>query len=406
MDILKNKLKRRVVFCFGTRPEAIKMAMVIRFFLSKKDEYEVFTLSTGQHREMLKQVIDLFQIKIDFDLDVMKENQDLTLLTSSILEKTTDVFKQIRPDYVFVQGDTTTAMVCSVAAFYQRIKISHIEAGLRSFDLTSPWPEEGNRKIIGTMANFHFCPTSISFTNLMNENIEKNVFITGNTVVDALFYTVNLIKTNSTLKYELEKRYPRLAEKRIIVTLHRRESHGEKMKNVLRSIKRIAMNSSFSVEVYFPVHLNPNVKGLVYDFLSGIDNIKLLNPLGYLDFTYLLSTSNLAISDSGGVQEEAPTLGVPVLVTRDTTERLEGVQANVVELLGTDEERIYERGMYYLQHEMKDIIKERSIILYGDGSASEKIEKVIFQEGEKKSDKQENTKINKESSLFPRSFSM
>lgn len=357
----------KVMFVFGTRPEAIKLSPVI---LEAQKHFEVSVCVSEQHKEMLYQVTDFFNININYNLHIMKTSQSLFDITSNILLKIKDIYENSKPGIVIVQGDTTTAFAAALAAFYLKIKIAHIEAGLRSFDLYNPFPEEANRKLIAAIANYHFAPTQIAYDNLLSEGIKQNIYLTGNTVVDALYLILDKIKKTKACfdifhNIDFSKRI-------ILFTSHRRESFGKPMKSIFEAIKLLAVEFS-DTEIVYPVHLNPNVKNLAYKMLGNIQNIKLINPLSYLEFVYLLSKSYLVITDSGGVQEEAPAFGIPVLVIRNTTERLEGLRANIAKLVGTNTKTIYETAKDLLIN--KDLYKSMSNQLnpYGDGKASLKI---------------------------------
>ena len=349
---------------FGTRPEAIKMAPLIRA-LSSVEQMESFICSTAQHKEMLDPFLKLFQIKIHFDLNVMKPHQTLSDLTASILVKVRSVLEQVKPDLVFVQGDTTSAMAGALASFYEKIPVAHIEAGLRSGHMLKPFPEEMNRKLIGSLAACHFAPTELSRQNLMREGVaSEHIFVTGNTVIDALFYT---LKTAQEPLFP----FPFLKKKLILVTGHRRESFGEGFSSICRALQTLSQRDD--VQIIYPVHLNPEVQRPVYSLLSNNPNILLIPPLDYVHFVFLMNRSYLILTDSGGVQEEGPSLGKPVLVMRDVTERREALEAGTVKLVGTDEKKIVE--------EVEKLLDDPSYYQkmayahnpYGDGKAAKKI---------------------------------
>lgn len=327
--------KLRVLTVFGTRPEAIKMAPVVRA-LAAAEDVDARVCITAQHREMLDQVLDLFAIVPDYDLNLMRPGQDLTDITVSVLQGLRTVLAKFQPDLLLVHGDTTTTLSASLAAYYQRIAVGHVEAGLRTGNIFSPWPEEINRKVAGTVARLHFAPTERSRANLLAENVPADhVHVTGNTVIDALRNIVARLETDDALSGELAARFGLDAGKRmILVTGHRRESFGEGFERICAALAQIARRDD--VEVVYPVHLNPNVKGPVEAHLGGVANIRLIAPQDYQPFVYLMHRSTLILTDSGGVQEEAPSLGKPVLVMRDTTERPEAVEAGTVRLVGTD----------------------------------------------------------------------
>lgn len=322
---------------FGTRPEAIKMAP-LALSLAADERFEAKVCVTGQHREMLDQVLNLFEITPDFDLNIMKSGQDLTDVTTTILQGMKSVFAEFKPDIVLVHGDTATTFATTLAAYYQQIPVAHVEAGLRTGNLYSPWPEEANRKLTGALAALHFAPTDTSSQNLLQEGVAaQSIHVTGNTVIDALLDVVARIKNSATLQQQFHQQFSFLGEgKRIIlVTGHRRESFGDGFEKICQALLTTAKEFP-DVEIVYPVHLNPNVREPVNRLLAGIDNVHLIEPLDYLPFVYLMDRSYLILSDSGGIQEEAPSLGKPVLVMRDTTERPEAVEAGTVKLVGTD----------------------------------------------------------------------
>ncbi len=334
-------MKKKNLIVFGTRPEAIKMAPLVLEFLNTS-EFETKVCVTAQHREMLDQVLDFFEITPDYDLDVMKPNQNLYSLTATIIEGMKPVLEDFQPDYVYVHGDTTTSMAVGIAGFYSGAKVCHVEAGLRTFDRQYPFPEEFNRQLTGKIADYHFAPTNLSKENLLTENTsEKNILVTGNTVIDALLYGIDKVNAKNFKDTEIEmlKEKLDLDRKIILVTGHRRENHGEGLLNICKALKEIALANK-DVQIIYPVHLNPNVKGPVHELLAGIENIMLVSPLAYPAFIWLMEKSYLIITDSGGIQEEAPSLGKPVLVTRTTTERPEAVEEGTVFLVGTDSEKI------------------------------------------------------------------
>ena len=360
---------------FGTRPEAIKMAPLVKEFQKNDEFFDTKVCITAQHREMLDQVLDFFEITPDFDLDLMKPNQNLHGLTADILTNLKPVLESFKPDYVFVHGDTTTTMASSLAAFYSGCKICHVEAGLRTFDMQSPFPEEMNRSVTGVVSNLHFAPTKTSKNNLIAENkSEEDIIITGNTVIDALSYSVEKVNTPTFQDQEVEQLKTVLDEnkKLILVTGHRRENHGDGFVRICEALKEIALNNP-KAQIIYPVHLNPNVQGPVYKLLSEIDNIKLIAPLSYPSFVWLMDKSYLIITDSGGVQEEAPSLGKPVLVMRDTTERPEAIEAGTVILVGTNKDKIVDEANKLLNETFAYKAMSKLHNPYGDGMASQRI---------------------------------
>ena len=360
---------------FGTRPEAIKMTPLVKEFQKYSDIFETKVCVTAQHREMLDQVLDFFEIKPDFDLDLMKPNQNLYTLTSSILLGLKPILESFQPDYVYVHGDTTTTMASSLASFYSGAKICHVEAGLRTFNMQSPFPEEMNRSVTGVVSNIHFSPTETSKNNLVLENkSEDSIVVTGNTVIDALMFSVNKVKNSNYQDKEIEHLISVLDEgkKLILVTGHRRENHGDGVVRICEALKEIALNNP-KAQIIYPVHLNPNVQGPVYKLLSEIDNIKLIAPLSYPSFVWLMDKSYLIITDSGGVQEEAPSLGKPVLVMRDTTERPEAIEAGTVILVGTNKDKIVDEANKLLNETFAYKAMSKLHNPYGDGMASQRI---------------------------------
>lgn len=360
---------------FGTRPEAIKMTPLVKEFQKYSDIFETKVCVTAQHREMLDQVLDFFEIKPDFDLDLMKPNQNLYTLTSSILLGLKPILESFQPDYVYVHGDTTTTMASSLASFYSGAKICHVEAGLRTFNMQSPFPEEMNRSVTGVVSNIHFSPTETSKNNLVLENkSEDSIVVTGNTVIDALMFSVNKVKNSNYRDKEIEHLISVLDEgkKLILVTGHRRENHGDGVVRICEALKEIALNNP-KAQIIYPVHLNPNVQGPVYKLLSEIDNIQLIAPLSYPSFIWLMDKSYLIITDSGGVQEEAPSLGKPVLVMRDTTERPEAIEAGTVILVGTNKDKIVDEANKLLNETFAYKAMSKLHNPYGDGMASQRI---------------------------------
>ncbi|MDG9899917.1 non-hydrolyzing UDP-N-acetylglucosamine 2-epimerase [Klebsiella grimontii] len=364
----------KVLTVFGTRPEAIKMAPLVHA-LAKDPHFEAKVCVTAQHREMLDQVLKLFSIVPEYDLNIMQPGQGLTEITCRILEGLKPVLESFKPDVVLVHGDTTTTMAASLAAFYQRIPVGHVEAGLRTGDLSSPWPEEGNRTLTGHLATYHFAPTETSRQNLLRENIADNrIAVTGNTVIDALFWVRDWVLSDETLRNELTQRYPFLAngKKMILVTGHRRESFGRGFEQICHALAEIAANNP-DVQIVYPVHLNPNVSEPVKRILGHVENVMLIEPQDYLPFVWLMNRAWLILTDSGGIQEEAPSLGKPVLVMRDMTERPEAVSAGTVCLVGTDSQRIVNEVTRLLQDESAYQAMSRAHNPYGDGQACHRI---------------------------------
>ncbi|QHM72882.1 non-hydrolyzing UDP-N-acetylglucosamine 2-epimerase [Mixta intestinalis] len=364
----------KVLTVFGTRPEAIKMAPLVHA-LANDEAFDARLCVTAQHREMLDQVLRLFALKPDYDLDIMRPEQGLTEITSRILEGLKQVFAEFRPDVVLVHGDTTTTLAASLAAFYHRIPVGHVEAGLRTGDLYSPWPEEANRKLTGHLATWHFTPTENSRQNLLRENLpDSRIFVTGNTVIDALLWVRDRILSDRQHYDDLAARYPFLdaSKKMILVTGHRRESFGGGFERICSALAKLALQHP-EVQIVYPVHLNPNVSEPVNRILSGIDNIVLIDPQEYLPFVWLMHRAWLILTDSGGIQEEAPSLGKPVLVMRETTERPEAVAAGTVRLVGTDEEKIVAEVNHLLTHEEAWQTMSRAHNPYGDGHACARI---------------------------------
>lgn len=363
-------LKNLIIF--GTRPEAIKMAPLVKEFL-KHEDIETKVCVTAQHREMLDQVLDFFEITADFDLDLMRPNQNLYTLTASILTELKDILESYKPDYVYVHGDTTTTMAASIAAFYSGAKVCHVEAGLRTHNMRSPFPEEMNRQVTGRITDYHFSPTTTSKQNLLRENIkEKQILETGNTVIDALLFSSEKVKQINSNEINDLKQLIGQDKKIILVTGHRRENHGDGFIRICDALKEIAVAYP-DVQIIYPVHLNPNVQKPVYELLSDVNNIHLIKPLAYPAFVWLMVKSYMIITDSGGVQEEAPSLGKPVLVMRDTTERPEAVDAGTVILVGTDKNKIIAETKKLLEDTKRYQTMSELHNPYGDGKACERI---------------------------------
>jgi len=370
----------KLLFIFGTRPEAIKVAPLIKV-MRGNSLFAISICVTAQHREMLDQVLGLFDITPDFDLNIMSENQDLTAVTTKILSGVKGVLLQSNPDLVVVHGDTATAMAASLAAYYQQIKVAHIEAGLRTGDIYSPWPEELNRKIVADIAFLNFAPTNRAKDNLLSEGVaEKTIFVTGNTVIDSLFTIIKKLENNRALKNEVSAKfsYLRNDSKLVLITGHRRENFGEGFKKICIAIRSLA-KAHKNVDFVYPVHLNPNVLEPVSTLLQGIENVHLIEPQDYLPFVYLIGRSYLILTDSGGIQEEASSLGKPVLVMRENTERPEAIESGGAKLVGLDSVQIELATTNLLLCDLE--YKKMSIISspYGDGTAAQKIQKVLIE---------------------------
>jgi UDP-N-acetylglucosamine 2-epimerase (non-hydrolysing) len=369
---------KKVLIVFGTRPEAIKMAPLVAELKKDIVNFNTKVCVTAQHREMLDQVLNLFQIVPDYDLDIMRPRQNLYDITSNVLLGMKDVLEDFKPDVVLVHGDTTTTSTTSLAAFYQKIKVGHVEAGLRTHDIHSPWPEEVNRQITGVLANYHFAPTTTSRDNLLKENKNaENILVTGNTVIDALYLALDKIQNNQDLKNNINEAISEQykineSKKLILVTGHRRENFGQGFLNICEALKMLAINNK-DIDIVYPVHLNPNVQKPVKEILSNVSNIYLIDPLQYESFLYLMNRAHFIITDSGGVQEEAPSLGKPVLVMRDTTERPEALEAGTVKLVGTDPKCIIKEAQKLLSNEDEYLKMSKAHNPYGDGKACRRI---------------------------------
>ena len=377
---------KKIMLVFGTRPEAIKMAPLVKEFQKHPDTFQTIVCVTGQHREMLDQVLHIFDIHPDFDLNIMKQGQDLYDVTARVLTGMRDVLLEAQPDVVLVHGDTTTSTAAALAAFYQQIPVGHVEAGLRTHNILSPWPEEMNRQITGRIASYHFAPTALSRQNLLQENVDDaNITVTGNTVIDALYWVVDRIKNDRSLDAELEEvlRHAgydvnRLADGRplVLITGHRRENFGDGFINMCTAIKQLTERYP-NVDFVYPMHLNPNVRRPIHevfgDDLSNLGNMHFIEPLEYLSFVYLMEKSTIVLTDSGGIQEEAPGLGKPVLVMRDTTERPEALEAGTVKLVGTDREKIFNEVSTLLDDAAAYARMSQAVNPYGDGLACSRI---------------------------------
>lgn len=377
---------KKIMLVFGTRPEAIKMAPLVKEFQKHPDTFQTIVCVTGQHREMLDQVLNIFDIRPDFDLNIMKQGQDLYDVTARVLTGMRDVLHEAQPDVVLVHGDTTTSTAAALAAFYQQIPVGHVEAGLRTHNILSPWPEEMNRQITGRIASYHFAPTALSRQNLLQENVDDaNITVTGNTVIDALYWVVDRIKNDPSLDAELEEvlrragyDVNRLADGRplVLITGHRRENFGDGFINMCTAIKQLTERYP-NVDFVYPMHLNPNVRRPIHevfgDDLSNLGNMHFIEPLEYLSFVYLMEKSTIVLTDSGGIQEEAPGLGKPVLVMRDTTERPEALEAGTVKLVGTDREKIINEVSTLLDDAAAYARMSQAVNPYGDGLACSRI---------------------------------
>jgi len=369
---------KEIIFSFGTRPEAIKMVPVIKVFKKDKTNYNTIVIVTGQHREMLDRVLSTFDIKPDYDLDLMTTDQSLGKLTSKILMELDNIFTELKPDLIFAQGDTITTFATSLASFYQKIPLGHIEAGLRTNNIYSPFPEELNRRITSLIATYHFAPTKEARENLLREGVKKEkIFITGNTGIDT-FLSVSDKLDNQSInekfedkfqnKYGIKLKYNNM----ILVTGHRRESFGQGLKNICEAIKLIAKNNN-EIQIVYPVHLNPNVKETVFSIIKNINNVYLIEPQDYESFVFLIKKAYFLLTDSGGIQEEAPAIGKPVLIMRENTERPEGILAGTTKLVGTDKNKIINMVQELLTNDTKYKEMSKAINPYGDGTASEKI---------------------------------
>ena len=361
----------KVMSIFGTRPEAIKMAPLVKE-LEKRKEIESIVCVTAQHRQMLDQVLETFNIKPDYDLNIMKQGQTLSDITTRTLLGLENVIKEVQPDIILVHGDTTTTFAGALAAFYNQVAIGHVEAGLRTNDKYSPFPEEMNRQMVDCMTDMYFAPTDISKENLLKENIEEEkIYVTGNTAIDAMSTTIDKNYSHKELEWIKEN------EKMILLTAHRRENLGEPMRNIFKAIRRIVDEFS-DVKVIYPIHLNPKVRSVANEIFAGCDKVKLIEPLEVFDFHNFQNKSYIILTDSGGIQEEAPSLGKPVLVLRDTTERPEGIKAGTLKLVGTDEDTIYEETKKLLLDKKEYEKMSHASNPYGDGHASEKIADAII----------------------------
>ncbi len=380
---------KKVLVVFGTRPEAIKMCPLVHELKKYPEFFDTRLCVTAQHREMLDQVLSIFEVVPDYDLNIMKQGQDLFDVTSRVLLEIRPVLREFKPDVVLVHGDTTTAFAATLASFYEQIPVGHVEAGLRTYNLTAPWPEEANRQLADRLCKYHFAPTQSNADCLRAERIsDEHIVVTGNTVIDALYWVINKIESTPSLKETLSKRIADFGykspftvhyslfnqdyKKIILITGHRRENFGQGFLDICEAIKELAQLYP-DVDIVYPLHLNPNVRKPVNDVLKGIKNVYLIEPLDYLPFVYLMSKSTVILTDSGGIQEEAPGLGKPVLVMRDTTERPEGLEAGTVKLVGTDKEKIVKEMSLLLDDKKAYERMSKSHNPYGDGNACKRI---------------------------------
>ena len=383
---------KTVMLIFGTRPEAIKMCPLVKEFQKHPDQVRTIVCVTGQHREMLDQVLQIFDVTPHYDLNIMKQGQDLYDVTSRVLLGLRDVFQQERPDIVFVHGDTTTSTAAALAAFYQQIPVAHVEAGLRTHNIYSPWPEEMNRQITTRIASYHFAPTPLSHQNLQQENVNNDtISVTGNTVIDALYMVVNKIKNNKELGHQLKNNILNAGydvnrlnggKKMVLITGHRRENFGDGFINMCTAIKDLTQKYP-NIDFIYPMHLNPNVRKPIHEVfgkdLSNLGNMFFIEPLEYLNFVYLMEKCTIVLTDSGGIQEEAPGLGKPVLVMRDTTERPEAINAGTVKLVGTNYQKIVDHVSLLIDNHDYYNVMSKAVNPYGDGLACERIVKTILQ---------------------------
>lgn len=381
---------KKIMLVFGTRPEAIKMAPLVKKLQAEKDSFETIVCVTGQHREMLDQVLEIFEITPDYDLNIMRKGQDLYDVTSRVLTGMRDVLTEAKPDIVLVHGDTTTSTAAALAAFYQQIPVGHVEAGLRTHNIYSPWPEEMNRQLTGRIATYHFSPTQLSRTNLLQENVgEEKIHVTGNTVIDALYWVIDKMQKNAALRKKTEQQVAeagydvkRLSTNRrlVLITGHRRENFGDGFINICTAIRDLAQRYP-DVDFVYPMHLNPNVRKPIHEVfgedLGGRENLFFIEPLEYLSFVCLMKYADIVLTDSGGIQEEAPGLGKPVLVMRDTTERPEALDAGTVRLVGTDYQKIVSEVSLLLNDKDTYDAMSHAVNPYGDGHACERISAIL-----------------------------
>ena len=372
---MKKYARIKTLVVFGTRPEAIKLAPLIKE-MEKDKAFEVVVCNTGQHMEMIQKILKFFDISPDFNLNIMKSNQTLYDITSEVLLHVRKVLNEVKPQLVIIQGDTTTAFTSALAAFYGKYKVAHVEAGLRSYNKYAPFPEEMNRVLIGRLADYHFAPTRRAKLNLIKEGIKKNIWVVGNTAIDALFMGLEIIKREGEKKYRKFFNFLDFSKKIILVTGHRRENFGKPFQEICYALKEIAIKRK-DVEIVFPVHLNPNVREPVNRILRDVKNIHLIEPLSYNYLIWLMSKSYLILTDSGGIQEEAPSLGKPVLVMREVTERIEGLEKGVARLVGTQKEKIVNEVFKLLDNKEEYLKMSKAVNPYGDGKASKRILNII-----------------------------
>ena len=391
VNLYSNIMKKTIMLVFGTRPEAIKMCPLVKEFQKYPDDFQTVVCVTGQHREMLDQVLSIFDVTPDYDLNIMKQGQDLTDVTARVLTGMRDVFAKCKPDAVLVHGDTTTSTAAAIAAFYQQIPVGHVEAGLRTHNIYSPWPEEMNRQITGRIATYNFSPTPLSKENLVRESAMGQIYVTGNTVIDALHMVVGRLKEDESLRTQQEKvlydagydvgRLQDSCRRMVLITGHRRENFGVGFINMCTAIRDLARKYP-TVDFVYPMHLNPNVRKPIHEVfgedLSNLGNMFFIEPLQYLEFVYLMEKSTIVLTDSGGIQEEAPGLGKPVLVMRDTTERPEALESGTVRLVGTDYDKIVSEVSSLLDDASVYESMSKAVNPYGDGKACERIVKTLM----------------------------
>jgi len=366
----------KVLIVFGTRPETIKVAPIIKEMKKNEDKLICQTCITGQHRQMVEPLLDVFKIEPNFDLEIMREDQSLEYITTSVINKVSDIIRAEKPDFLVVQGDTTTAMAASLSAFYNRVKIAHVEAGLRTWNRLEPYPEEVNRKIIDSVSDVCFAHTEQAKRNLLAEGVkESDILVTGNTVIDSLLHVAGL---DIPIKNTILRQLPEDGRKIVLVTAHRRENFGEPINNICKAIKRLANQKSEMCFIY-PVHLNPNIKNPVYSHLKDLENVFLVEPLSYTEFVYIMKRAHIILTDSGGVQEESPSLNKPVLVLRDVTERPEAVEAGAIKVVGTDPDRIIDSFNELIENEALYRQMSEAANPYGDGKASQRIVKFLIE---------------------------
>ncbi len=393
MKHIKEEIMKTVMLVFGTRPEAIKMCPLVKEFQKHEETFKTVVCVTGQHREMLDQVLTIFDVRPDYDLNIMKQGQDLYDVTARVLTGMRDVFKECRPDVVLVHGDTTTSTAAALAAFYQQIPVGHVEAGLRTHNIYSPWPEEMNRQITGRIATYNFSPTPLSMHNLQEEKVQGRIYVTGNTVIDTLHMVVDRLKNDAALAAEQDKvllkagyDVSRLADggrRLVLITGHRRENFGEGFISMVTAIRDLK-DKYPEVDFVYPMHLNPNVRKPIHEVfgedLTNLGNIFFIEPLQYLEFVYLMEKSSIVLTDSGGIQEEAPGLGKPVLVMRDTTERPEALESGTVRLVGTDYDKITSEVSRLLDDAAAYEQMSHAVNPYGDGKACQRIVEALSQQ--------------------------